>query len=135
MDATKKMGINDTDFRVIFGATKIDYDRSKENLNRKKHGYSLESAADLLQRWIFPIPSTPFITNTPIHINGEIRHEHIGVDDSGNIVFMVTTMRENETVRVISFRKAHNDERNIFNSLTGYNNSLNQIGAKNAPPG
>jgi len=44
-------------------------------------------------------------------------------------------MRENETVRVISFRKAHIDEWNIFNSLTGYNKSLNQIGAKTAPPG
>ncbi len=121
MDAPKKMGIKDTDFRAVFGVTKIDYDLSKEDLNRKKHGYSLESAADLLERWISPVQSTPFIIHTPIYKNGEIRHKHIGVDDNGDIVFMVTTMREDETVRIISFRKAHDNERDIFKSSTGYN--------------
>ncbi len=121
MSIPDKMGIEKTDFRVVFGSTKIDYDHTKEDLNRKKHGYSLESAADLLERWIFPIPSTPFITHSPIVKNGEIRHKHIGVDDNGNIVFMVTTMRENETVRVISFRKAHASEMVTFKSLTNYN--------------
>lgn len=36
------------DFRVILGQTQIDYDPNKDETNRKKHGYSLESAADFL---------------------------------------------------------------------------------------
>jgi uncharacterized DUF497 family protein len=129
MDIPKKMGIKDTDFRVVFGGTKIDFDPNKEEYNRKKHGYSLVSAVDLLERWIFPIPSTPFITSDPIEKNGEIRHQHIGVDDSGNVIFMVTTMREEETVRVISFRRAHEKERDLFKSLTGYNKAVEEYQA------
>ncbi len=126
MDIPKKMGIKDTDFRVVFGGTKMDYDPGKEDYNRKKHGYSLESAVDLLERWILPISSTPFITSDPIEKNDEIRHQHIGVDDSGNIVFIVTTMREEETVRVISFRRAHKKEQELFKSLTGYNKAVEE---------
>ncbi len=121
MDIPKKLGIKDTDFRGVFGSTKIDFDPDKEDYNRKEHKYSLESACDLLERWIFPIQSTPFITSDPVEKNGEIRHQHIGIDDSGNVVFIVTTMRAEETVRVISFRKAHKKEIELFESLTGYN--------------
>jgi uncharacterized DUF497 family protein len=121
MDIPKKLEIKQTDFRVVFGGTKIDFDLDKEDYNRKEHKYSLQSAVDLLERWILPITSTPFITSDPIERNGEIRHQHIGVDDSGNVVFIVTTMRTEETVRVISFRRAHKKERELFESLTGYN--------------
>jgi hypothetical protein len=34
-----KMGIEETDFRVVFGTTKIEYDFAKEDSNRIKHGY------------------------------------------------------------------------------------------------
>ncbi|MDY6950548.1 MAG: BrnT family toxin [Thermodesulfobacteriota bacterium] len=128
MDIPKRLGIKDTDFRGVFGVTKIDYDPDKEDHNRKKHGYSLESAADLLERWIFPIASTPFITSDPIEKNGEIRHQHIGVDDNKNIVFMVTTMRPDETVRIISFRKASKEERELFIEGTGYDPGPNSDG-------
>ena len=126
MDIPKKLGIKETDFRVAFGGTKIDYDPDKEDYNRKQHDYSLESAVDLLERWILPIPSTPFITSDPMETKGEIRHQHIGVDDSGNVVFIVTTMREDETVRVISFRRANKKERKLFKSLTGYNKAVEE---------
>jgi len=128
LDIPNKFGIKKTDFRGVFGRTKIDFDPDKEEINRKKHQYSLLSAVDLLERWILPIASTPFITSDPIEINNEIRHQHIGVDDSGNVVFIVTTMREDETVRVISFRRAHEDERELFKSLTGYNKTINMTG-------
>ena len=124
MDIPIKMGINEVDFRVVFGGTEIDFDPDKEEYNRKKHKYSLQSAVDLLERWILPIPSTPFITSEPVERNGEIRHQHIGVDDYGNVVFIVTTMRKEETVRVISFRRAHEKERKIFESLTGYKKNV-----------
>jgi uncharacterized DUF497 family protein len=118
----EKLKIEKHDFRLVFGRSKIDYDPDKEEKNRKIHEYSLLSAVDLLQNHIFPFgnKSLPFITSDPFHEKGEIRHQHMGVDDSGYIVFMVTTMREDETVRVISFRRAHEKEREIFTRVTGY---------------
>lgn len=105
-DIPKKLGIEQPDFRVVFGGTRIDFDPDKEDYNRKEHEYSLQSAVDLFERWILPIPSTPFITSDPVERNGEIRHQHIGVDDSENTVFIVTTMRAKEIVRVSIIQKS-----------------------------
>ncbi|MFW9882227.1 MAG: BrnT family toxin [Candidatus Thorarchaeota archaeon] len=115
-----KLEIQRYDFRVILGRTTIDYDPDKEIDNRKKHGYSLESAIHLLEKLILPIPSTPFITSEPFEENGEVRHMHMGVDDTGRVILMVTTMRSDEMVRVISFRRANKKERVKFYELTGY---------------
>jgi uncharacterized DUF497 family protein len=104
----------ETDFRVVIGNTSIDYDDTKEEINRKKHGYSLESAAYLLRRLVLPIPSPFFITTDPFQANGEMRHNHMTLDDEGNIVFFATTMRPGETVRVISLRRASNAERKQY---------------------
>ncbi len=51
---------------------------------------------------------------------GELRHMHMSVDDHSDVVFMVTTMRPDETVRVISFRRASEEERELFGQNTGY---------------
>ena len=107
------------DFRLIFGTTKVNYDADKEDYNRTKHKYSLESAVDFLEHCIS-------FTNTRPHIfrdtftTSERRHEHMTVDSEGNVVFFVTTMRDDETVRVISLRRAHPDERKVFALFTGY---------------
>jgi uncharacterized DUF497 family protein len=119
-----KLGIRRFDFRLIIGRTSIDYDRDKEDENRKKHGYSLESAVFLLERVLLQHYSKPFITSDPFKENNEIRHMHMGVDDSDYVVLMVTTMRPNETVRVISFRRASEKERTIFFEQTGYNEPI-----------
>ena len=120
MDIPKRLGIKETDFRLVIGRTGIDYDVNKEEINCKKHGYSLESAVYMLQRWLLPLGGPPPISKGPIEVNGEIRHLHIGIDDENNIVFIVTTMRPDETVRVISFRKASDEEREIYHRMTGY---------------
>ena len=122
----EKLGIKEYEFRLVIGTTRIDYDPNKEALNRIKHGYSLESAVYLLERCLLPISGNPFITSDPFREGGEIRHQHIGFDDAGNVVFMVTTMRPDETVRVISFRRADNAERELFRSLTGYSEPTKQ---------
>ena len=105
---------NDTDFRIVIGRTRIEYDLSKEESNRKKHGYSLESAVHFLERLVLPIPSPLFMTTDSFFEKDEIRHNHMTLDDDGNVVFFVTTMRPNETVRVISFRKASDSERELY---------------------
>lgn len=121
MGFAKQLGVKESDFRLIFGRSKIDYDPKKDESNRKKHGFSLESAVHLLQRWLLPSSSPQSIINDSKFVAGEIRHEHMGVDHEGKIVFMVTTMRPDETVRVISFRRANREEREIYFKCTGFN--------------
>lgn len=120
IDIPKRFNIKKTDFRLVIGRTGIDYDVNKDEMNRKKHGYSLESAVYMLQRWLLPLGGPPPISKGPIEVNGEIRHLHMGIDDENNVVFIVTTMRPDETVRVISFRKASDEEREIYHQMTGY---------------
>ena len=116
-----KLGVPEWEFRVVFGKTKIDFDPDKELENRKNHKYSLESGVQQLERMVFPIGAPPpRITSDGYFENGEVRHMHLGVDDSGKIVLMVTTMRPDETVRLISFRRASTRERETFHSITGY---------------
>lgn len=116
-----RLGIRSYDFRVVIGGTTVDYDTDKEEYNRKEHKYSLASAVHLLEKVILPTNSSPFITSDPFTENSEIRHMHMGIDDRGYVVLMVTTMRPDETVRVISFRRASEKEREIFYKHTGYN--------------
>ena len=121
MDISCKLGVPDCEFRLVFGRTQIDYDREKEDSNRRKHGYSLVSAVNLLERIMLPISGQrSHAISDSFFENGEVRQMHLSVDDDGKVVFMVTTMREDETVRVISFRRAHKEEREKFRNLTGY---------------
>ena len=107
------------EFRLIFGSTQVDYDPNKEELNRKSHHYSLASAVHFFSRCLFPVPQPPFVTRDA-STTTERRHEHMTVDDAGKVVFLVTTMRPNETIRVISLRRAHQDERYVFATLTDF---------------
>ena len=105
---------NEKDFRLIIGRTKIDYDWTKEEINRKKHGYSLESAVHFLEQTLLLIPSPPLVTSNPIDVDGEVRHQHMVLDSDGKVIFFVTTMRPDETVRLISFRRASPEEERIY---------------------
>ena len=119
MDIPQKLGIPNHEFRLVFGRTKIDYDPNKDDINRKKHGYSLESAVHLLERLLLPTGnSVPHAVSDSFIENDEVRHMHMSLDDGGNVVIMVTTMRPDETVRVISFRRASEEERAEFYELT-----------------
>ena len=117
----RKMRIPDWEFRLVTGKTKIDYDLDKEYSNREKHDYSLESAVLLLERMVFPFGEPlPSMTSDGFMEGGEVRHMHMSVDDSGKVVLMVTTMRADETVRIISFRRASDEEREQFYQHTGF---------------
>lgn len=107
------------DFRLVIGSTRVDYDPIKEEINKKIHHYSLASAVHFLARLLLPVPQVPFITRDASTVE-ERRHEHMTVDDQGEVVFFVTTMRPGETVRVISLRRAHRTERDNFSALTGF---------------
>ncbi len=120
INVPERLGIPDYEFRVVFGGTTVDYDWDKEEANRKKHGYSLLSGVHLLERLLLMGDSSPHAVSDGFLENGEVRHMHLSVDDDGKVVFMVTTMRPNEVVRVISFRRASEEERARFRESTGY---------------
>jgi uncharacterized DUF497 family protein len=109
---------NSKDFRLIVGSTQIHYDPAKEEVNRKKNGYSLESAVHFFERLLLFHPA-PFL-HRDASTQSERRHEHMTIDDSGRLVFLVTTMRPDETVRVISLRRASPEEREEFAVYTGF---------------
>jgi uncharacterized DUF497 family protein len=116
----KRLGIPNWEFRVVIGRTRVDYDIDKEYANREKHGYSLESAVALLESVLLPLGGPPHMTSDGFVEAGEVRHMHMTVDDCGKVVIMVTTMRENEIVRVISYRRASDRERDEFFAVTGF---------------
>lgn len=121
MNTPEQFGIPDYEFRLVFGVTEIDYDPAKEELNRKNHQYSLASALLILKNLVWPTgPKQPHLIKGPFLEKGEVRHMHMSIDDDGKVVLMVTTMRPEETVWVISFRRASPQEREEFRALTGY---------------
>jgi uncharacterized DUF497 family protein len=121
MSVPEGLCIADQEFRLVFGRSKIDFDPNKEEENKRRHRYSLESAVYLLERIIMPgHAKVPHVVSDGFEEKGEVRHMHMSADEWGNVVLMVTTMRPDETVRVISFRRAEKKERELFRQKTGY---------------
>jgi uncharacterized DUF497 family protein len=120
MNIPEQLGIPEYEFRLIIGRTRIEYDETKEMINRRKHGYSLESAVHYFEQLFLPVLHPPFMTSDSFIENGEVRHMHMGIDDSANVVIFVTTMRDEETVRILSFRRAREAECKAFYEYTGY---------------
>jgi uncharacterized DUF497 family protein len=98
-------------FRLIPGRTRIEYDENKKEINRKDHKYSLSCAKDIFESSL--LFQKPFISSDPYYEKGEVRHMHLA-EYMGDIVLIVTTMREDETIRIISMRKAKKKERKIY---------------------
>jgi uncharacterized DUF497 family protein len=120
MNIPQKLCTPDREFRLVIGHTKIEYGDKKECSNRKDHKYSLESAVLILRRLLVPSGHVPYIISDAYMEKGEVRHMHMSLDDSDHVVLMVTTMRPNETIRIISFRPASEQERKLFHTITAY---------------
>jgi uncharacterized DUF497 family protein len=120
MDLPERLDIPEYEFRLVLGRTKIEYDKNKDSRNVDKRGYSFEVVAGFLERRMLPVQQPPFMTSDAFLENDEVRHMHMTVDDSGYVVFFVTTMRNDEAVRVISFRRASAKEREEFCTHTGF---------------
>lgn len=102
---------NAHDFRLILGTTQIEFDPDKDEGNRKKHKYSLSCGVDVFESAL--LLQTAFVTSDPFVENDEVRHMHLA-EYRGRVVLLVTTMRDRETVRVISMRDASDDECMIY---------------------
>ena len=75
----------------------------------------------MLKNLVSPVgQARPHLISDSFLEMGEVRHMHLSVDDNSHVVLMVTTMRPNEFVRVISFRRAKTNEHELFARHTGY---------------
>ena len=83
----------------------VEWDESKDLVNRKKHGISFDTAS-----LVFADPDRITIYDS-VHSNGEDRYITIG--RVGRILFVVFTER-GDVARLISARLATKEERKVY---------------------
>lgn len=86
---------------------KIEWDSNKAKSNLKKHGVSFEEAATALSD---PMAATGA---DPDHSTTEERFITFGISEKGRLL-VVSHTEKNETIRIISARKASKGERELY---------------------
>ena len=86
---------------------KIEWDPKKARFNLEKHGVSFEEAATALSD---PMAATGA---DPDHSITEERYVTFGVSEKGRLV-VVSHTEKDETIRIISARKASKGERELY---------------------
>lgn len=86
---------------------KIEWDSKKAKSNLKKHGISFEEAATALGD---PMTATGA---DPDHSIAEERYVTFGISERGRLVVVYHTEKD-ETIRIISARKASKGERELY---------------------
>ena len=84
---------------------KIDWDEEKNKINIQKHGYSFKKAAKVFL-------DEDRIESDLYYENSEYRYNVIG--KIKDVVFVVCTDRKEDTIRLISARKATKREEAIY---------------------
>ena len=88
---------------------KFEWDKRKENANKKKHGISFDEA-----RTVF-YDENAIQFYDPDHSSEEDRFILLGASHTLNTLVVCHCFREEETtVRIISARKADNDEAKVY---------------------
>lgn len=87
---------------------KFEWDQSKADSNKQKHGVSFDLAIT-----VFDDPNA-LIALDPKHSSGENREWIIGESDSGVLVVIFTKRLEGKVYRLISARKANRRERKLY---------------------
>lgn len=86
---------------------KIEWDPRKAKSNLKKHGVSFEEAATALSDLMAATGADPD------HSITEDRYVTFGVSEKGRLV-VVSHTEKDETIRIISARKASKGERELY---------------------
>jgi uncharacterized DUF497 family protein len=86
---------------------KIEFDRAKDAINRKKHGVSLKAAADF--DW-----DTALEREDDRFDYGEMRFVAIGLIEARLYVMVFAEGSDAETVRIISLRLAEKHEMRFY---------------------
>ena len=89
------------------GAVEFEWDAAKAKKNRQKHGLGFEIAKS-----VFNDPLTVTFPD-PTHSEMEERRITIGASDTGQILLIVHTDRE-DRIRIISARRATTKERRHY---------------------
>jgi uncharacterized DUF497 family protein len=110
VDFHKKLNIQEYEFRLIFGRSGIDI-RPEKELKNLDHGYSLNEAADVFTSAM--LFQTHLHSSVPYIRNNEIRQSHMATYKE-KIVHITTAMLSDETIRIISMRRASKKERKIY---------------------
>ncbi len=87
----------------------FEWDEKKNATNKQKHGVSFEEA-----QTVFFDPLTK-VAADPDHSKSEVRFLAIGHSSLNNLLLVVHCFREaDETIRIISARKANRSERKQY---------------------
>jgi uncharacterized DUF497 family protein len=85
----------------------IEYDSRKAASNLKKHGVSFDEAATSL------LDSMALVREDD-DAQGEARFVTVGMSSTGHLITVCYALRNNETIRLISARKATANERRQY---------------------
>jgi len=85
----------------------FEWDRSKADTNRRKHGVTLEEAASV---FFDPLAVSG---SDPDHSVDEFRYVTFGYSSNGRLLVVVHTVRS-DSIRIISARRATRAERKIY---------------------
>ncbi|MBN2034678.1 MAG: BrnT family toxin [Deltaproteobacteria bacterium] len=86
---------------------KFEWDENKNSENIRKHGFDFADAHQMFEK--------PLLARLDDRENyGEDRWIGIGTTANGIVVILVFTEREEETIRIISMRKATKNERTKY---------------------
>ena len=91
---------------------KFQWDTTKNTSNKKKHGVSFEEA-----KTIFTDQFARIIAD-PDHSETEDRFILLGTSIHSRLLVVCHCVRENESIRIISARKADKDERSIYEEFS-----------------
>ena len=90
------------------GAVRFEWDPAKDALNRARHGIGFDEAAAVFRS------RTPWLElDDEAHSGDELRYRAIGMTVRG-VLLVVCTDRDEDTVRIISARKATPRERRFY---------------------
>jgi uncharacterized DUF497 family protein len=84
------------------------WDAAKALRNQHKHGVTFEQAAEAF--------FDPFLRVLDADRNHQARDALIGLDEQGRLLFVVHVIVEDESIRIISARKATSTERQTYDS-------------------
>lgn len=87
----------------------IEYDSRKAASNLKKHGVSFDDATTVL---LDPMA----LVREDDDAQGETRFVAVGMSSTGGLITVCYTLRDDETIRLISARRATTNERRQYES-------------------
>lgn len=96
-------------YNIIMESLKFEWDENKNDVNKKKHGLSFETAQEVFY------DEAAVLFDDPDHSIGEERFLIIGMLKSSKICIVSHCYRDSDSViRLISAREATKNERKIY---------------------